>query len=100
MSQKWLIGYDITEPRRLIRVHRALRNRAMPVEYSIFLFVGSETGIAECLAAISALIDPDVDDVRCYALPARGHQERIGRATLPSGITWTGLPTPLTALGS
>jgi CRISPR-associated protein Cas2 len=95
VSQHWLIGYDITQPRRLGRVHRALVSRAMPIEYSIFLFIGSEKGLAECLAAISDLIDAKTDDVRCYPLPGRGLQERIGRATLPAGIHWTGLPAPL-----
>ena len=96
MSQTWLIGYDIANPRRLGRIHRAMVNRATPIEYSIFLFIGSPTALAECLTAVAGLIDPKTDDVRCYALPSRGHQERIGRATLPAGITWTGLPTPLT----
>lgn len=96
MSRSWLIGYDITDPRRLSRIHRVMTNRAMPIEYSIFLFIGSETALAECLASVSGLIDPRTDDVRCYTLPARGHQERIGRATLPTGIQWTGLPSPLT----
>ena len=98
MSQRWLIGYDITDHRRLCRIHRAMIKRATPIEYSIFLFVGSETALAECLASVSALIDAKTDDVRCYTLPARGHQERIGRATLPAGIQWTGLPAPLTDL--
>ena len=98
MSQIWLIGYDITDPRRLGRVHRAMTNRATPIEYSIFLFIGSESALAECLATVSGLIDPKTDDVRCYALPARGYQERIGKATLPTGIHWTGLPTPLSGL--
>ena len=95
MSRQWLIGYDITHPRRLGRVHRAMVDRAMPIEYSIFLFIGSEKSLAECLSTIRELIDAKTDDVRCYPLPSRGLQERIGRATLPAGIQWTGLPIPL-----
>lgn len=100
MSQSWLIGYDITDPRRLGRVHRAMTSRATPIEYSIFLFVGSETALTECLTAVRELIEPKTDDVRCYALPARGYQERIGKATLPDGIQWTGLPAPLSGPGA
>lgn len=95
MPRTWLIGYDITCPRRLQRVHRAMVSRATPIEYSVFLFVGSERALAECLATVDGLIDAKSDDVRCYPLPARGVQERIGRATLPEGIQWTGLPAPL-----
>lgn len=97
MSENWLIGYDIADPKRLGRVHRAMVSRATPIEYSIFLYIGSEKGLSECLATVTALIDPKTDDVRCYPLPSRGLQERIGRATLPEGIQWTGLPAPLTA---
>jgi len=92
LSGCWLIGYDITQPRRLQRVHRAMVDRATPIEYSIFLLVGSERDLAECLAAVRPLIDSRTDDVRCYPLPLRGLQERIGRATLPDGIQWTALP--------
>ena len=92
MSHAWVIGYDITDPRRLGRVHRAMVDRATPIEYSIFLFIGSERQVAECLATVDTLIDGKTDDVRCYPLPSRGLQERIGRATLPEGIQWTGLP--------
>lgn len=48
MSTHWLIGYDITDPRRLGRIHRAMVSRAMPIEYSIFLFIGNEKSLAEC----------------------------------------------------
>lgn len=91
----WLIGYDITNPRRLQRVHRVMVNRATPIEYSIFLLIGSEKDLAECLAAVNPLIDAKTDDVRCYSLPLRGLQQRIGRATLPEGIQWTSLPAGL-----
>jgi CRISPR-associated protein Cas2 len=93
--KSWIIGYDITSPRRLARVHRALVNRATPIEYSIFLFCGSENGLEECLRTVLALFDPRTDDVRCYPLPRRGFQERIGRAALPEGIQWTALPASL-----
>ena len=86
MSRAWIIGYDISDPRRLGRVHRAMVNRAMPIEYSIFLFIGNERQVAECLATVDMLIDGKTDDVRCYPLPSRGLQERIGRATLPLSL--------------
>lgn len=95
MSAGWLIGYDITNPRRLQQVHRAMVGRATPIEYSIFLLIGSAKDLAECLATVNGLIDGKTDDIRCYPLPVRGLQERIGRATLPAGIQWTGLPAGL-----
>ncbi len=91
----WLIGYDISDPRRLQRVHREILHHAVPLEYSIFLLTGTETQKSRCLAELEKLIEKKEDDLRCYPLPARGHQERIGIATLPPGIQWTGLPASL-----
>ncbi len=91
----FVIGYDISNPRRLLRVHREMCKHATPLEYSIFLLVGSEAAKDRCLEEIEALIKPLEDDVRCYALPARGFQGRVGRASLPAGIVWTGLPAAI-----
>lgn len=96
MSERvFVIGYDIAEPRRLQRVHREMCKHAMPLEYSIFLLVGSEDDKNRCLAQMSVIIQARKDDVRCYPLPARGFQGRIGRAGLPEGIQWTGLPATI-----
>ncbi len=88
----WVIGYDIANPRRLARVYRRMCAHATPLEYSVFLLVGNAHAKDGCLADVATLIDPKEDDVRCYPLPTRGYQSRIGRASLPAGITWTGLP--------
>jgi CRISPR/Cas system-associated endoribonuclease Cas2 len=64
-----VIGYDISDPRRLLRVHREMCKHATPLEYSIFLLVGSEADKERCLEEIAELIEPRDDDVRCYALP-------------------------------
>ena len=37
----WLITYDITNPKRLVRLHRFLVKQATPVQYSVFHFEGS-----------------------------------------------------------
>ncbi|SBT04777.1 CRISPR-associated endoribonuclease Cas2 1 [Candidatus Accumulibacter aalborgensis] len=91
----FVIGYDISDPRRLLRVHRRMCRHAAPLEYSIFLLVGSDTDKDRCLEEIDELINPIEDDVRCYALPLRGFQGRVGRASLPAGILWTGLPAAI-----
>lgn len=92
--RQWLIGYDITDSKRLQKVHRVLKNYATPIEYSIFLFIGTRREHEKCINELAALISPEMDDLRSYPLPLRGYQERLGRATLPAGIHWTGLPSP------
>jgi CRISPR-associated protein Cas2 len=92
---KWVIGYDICDPRRLQRVYRTMLKHATPLEYSIFLLVGTERDRACCLSQVAALISQDTDDLRCYPLPERGLQERIGKAALPEGVHWSVLPSTL-----
>lgn len=94
-AESFVIGYDITDPRRLQRVHRVMSKFAAPLEYSVFLLVGSAADKDQCLSIIADLIEPYEDDVRCYQLPSRGFQNRIGRASLPDGIQWTGLPATI-----
>lgn len=87
-----LVTYDITSPKRLRRMHRALRRLAVPIQYSVFLGEFTAAGRAELRALIESIIDPAEDDVRIYPLPANCWQRRLGRASLPSGITLTLLP--------
>ena len=46
---QYLIGYDIADPKRLQRIHRRMTKYATPIQYSIFLFEGSEKLLTECL---------------------------------------------------
>ena len=90
-----IIGYDITSPKRLQRVYRAMLGHATPIEYSIFLLTGSERDCEKCISQIKVMIDESSDDLRCYPLPANALQQRLGKATLPVGICWSVLPSTL-----
>lgn len=89
----YLIVYDITCPKRLNRLHRYLMKLAMPIQYSGFFLTADPRNLDTVMHGALALIDPKTDDLRCYPLPARGLARRIGKAALPAGILWTGLPT-------
>jgi CRISPR-associated protein Cas2 len=90
---EYIICYDITDPRRLVRLHRYLCRHAMPLQYSVFLFVGDDRQLDRCLRGAAAKIDPTTDDLRAYPLPKRGLKARLGCATLPEGVHWSSLPT-------
>lgn len=79
----WLITYDITNPKRLVRLHRFLRKQAVPVQYSVFHFEGSQAQIGRLMAQIEARIDARTDDVRAYQLPERLSIDTLGRGSVP-----------------
>jgi CRISPR-associated endonuclease Cas2 len=70
-TKSWLVAYDIRCARRLRRVHRHLRRRALHVQYSAFVVEADDFAIRRLLSDLKALIDTAVDDVRSYHLPER-----------------------------
>jgi CRISPR-associated protein Cas2 len=89
---EFVVCYDICDRRRLGRLHRYLKKCAVPLQYSVFLFVGDERQLDRCLAGAEKLIDKSADDLRAYPLPTRGLKARLGHPALPPGIQWGGLP--------
>ncbi len=86
-------AYDIADACRLQRVHRERCNKHVTLlEYSIFLLVSSVGDQRRCLEKIATLISSPDDDLRCYCLPGRSYQARIGCVCLPTGVRRTGLP--------
>lgn len=62
----YLMAYDIRDPTRLRKIHRALRRQAMPVQASVFLAEGRVSELRERLHALHAWMDTTVDDVRAW----------------------------------
>lgn len=90
---EFIVCYDIGDPKRLGRLHRFLKQRAVPLQYSVFLFSGDDRQLDRLLDKAAAYIDPKVDDLRAYPLPVRGFKARLGKPALPEGVQWSGLPT-------
>lgn len=88
----YVICYDISHPKRLCRVFRFLKKCAMPLQYSVFLFTGDDRQLNRLMDQLLSHIDQEEDDLRAYPLPKRGFKARLGKATLPDGIQWSGLP--------
>jgi CRISPR-associated protein Cas2 len=84
--RSWLIAYDITDPRRLGRVHRYLKGEAVPIQYSVFATNTSANGIRRVRDALENKIDPRRDDVRIYLLPQSLDISHIGLSFLPEGL--------------
>ena len=88
----YIICYDIANPKRLGRIHRVLKKQALAVQYSVFLFSGTEVQLQRCLAQLQSIMDPRADDIRAYPLPQRGLRLVLGPSVLPDGIVLASLP--------
>jgi CRISPR-associated protein Cas2 len=82
----WLVCYDIANPRRLGRVHRATTRFAVGVQYSVYWARLERPALGAALASLARLINPREDDVRFYPLPENVVTYPLGRAFFPEGI--------------
>ena len=82
---EYLIGYDIADKRRLLRVHKEMIRHALPLQLSVFLFQGTREQLDRCLQALRTLIDEKQDDVRCYRLIAGMERYELGRRGFTDG---------------
>lgn len=75
----YVVSYDIMEPKRLCRVHRAMKGFGEPVHYSVFRCDLTPKGRVEMVAALTDLIQQDEDRIMIIDLgPVEGRvEERI-----------------------
>lgn len=85
-KRTWLIAYDISQPRRLARVHRYIKTIAAPAQYSLYVAEDTAQGIQRIRDELAQLIDRREDDVRIYQLPKRTRIVHYGRRKLPDGL--------------
>lgn len=81
-----IIAYDIGDPRRLRRIHRYLKKRAMPIQYSVFLIHCNKVNLEEIINDLDSMIDPNADDIRFYTLPKKVEIITIGQQGLGEGL--------------
>lgn len=88
----YLIGYDISEPKRLQKIYKRLTKYATPIQYSVFLFEGTSSELKNCLDELLKCLNKSEDDLRVYPIHANTKQWQLGKSVLPEGIIWTALP--------
>lgn len=86
----YLIAYDIGEPRRLQRVHRLLKRRALPVQESVFFFQGHEGALLRVLDEVADIMNHREDDLRAWPVDRLGEawmygQGAVGRQAVAPG---------------
>ena len=85
-TRSWLIAYDVASKRRLQRIHRKLREHAVPVQYSVFVARCSAAKLGDIRALLARMIDKREDDVRFYPIPEPAQLFVLGRKALPEGL--------------
>lgn len=75
----YVVSYDIREPRRLCRVHRAMKGFGEPVHYSVFRCDLTPRGKVDMISVLTELIAPEEDRIMIIDLgPVEGRiEERI-----------------------
>jgi CRISPR-associated protein Cas2 len=73
---RYLIAYDIADPRRLQRVAHFMERRALRCQKSVFLFQGDDVAVAALLDQVSPLLDAACDVVQAWQLA--GGQPPLG----------------------
>jgi CRISPR-associated protein Cas2 len=67
-TKTFLICYDIHDKSRLRRVHKAVRDFGISVQYSVFKAELNPKKLDELIALLKSLIKPNVDNVNFYPL--------------------------------
>lgn len=88
--RRYLLAYDIADPRRLARIARIVAREALRIQYSVYVAELSPRQLRDLVAALRVAIDPRTDDLRIYPLPARLDAIWYGRAIWPEGIQFEG----------
>jgi CRISPR-associated protein Cas2 len=83
---RYLIAYDIRNPKRLLRVHRFLRRQGLPVQYSVFTAQLTQRKLTRVIDGLEAIIEARADDVRIYPLPTRSEACLLGRQIFPEDV--------------
>lgn len=86
IEHNWLVAYDIADEKRLVRLHRYIKKRAVPVQYSVFLMRATHPAMERMVSEMEELIERARDDVRVYLLPSRIDVETRGRQPLPDEV--------------
>jgi CRISPR-associated protein Cas2 len=85
--KRWIVAYDIADPRRLRAVHRTVRQFGVALQYSAFQVLLTDAELKSLLQALEHIIDDQADDVRAYHVPASCKVWTTGAPTLPDGVT-------------
>lgn len=87
MRSNYLVCYDIRNPKRLARVYRFMKRRAVHIQYSVFYCRLTWPELIQLKQGLNELIDARKDDVRVYPVPQDMKVKVMGRGDrIPEGV--------------
>jgi CRISPR-associated protein Cas2 len=84
--KSFLICYDICDPKRLRRVHKAVRDVGLPVQFSVFLADLKQVELDTLVETLSRLIEASEDKVSFYHLTAAKEKICLGLPSLSNNL--------------
>lgn len=84
--RRHLLCYDISDAKRLGRVHRRVRRDGMALQYSLFDCQLDQARLQKLMADLRELIDLREDDVRIYGPRLDAPVTWIGASPFPEGV--------------
>lgn len=88
MKANYIICYDITDPRRLSRVFRLLKQSGIHIQYSVFYCRLTWHNLVELKGKLNQIINAKKDDVRIYPLPSELKVAVMGLGDrIPEGVS-------------
>lgn len=91
----YLVAYDITDTKRLTRVHKFLKKRGgLPLQKSVFAWMGRETTLQKLIQGLKRQIDEKEDDLRIYPIASLQAIDLWGKAKSSPLLTEAPPQTP------
>lgn len=80
---KYLFCYDICNEKRLVKIHRYLCKKAIPIQYSVFYAELTQNELQGIIEDLGFLIYPQ-DDIRIYS--PQNYQQSISVGKVPDYV--------------
>jgi CRISPR-associated protein Cas2 len=85
---RYVVCYDVADPRRLVRVCRLMKDWGAHLQLSVFLCSLTWKELGQLKRWLAELIDEREDDVRIYPLPAGDAISTLGLGDrVPEGVS-------------
>lgn len=93
-KQPHIIAYDIADKKRLQRVHRLVKEHAIPLQHSVYLATMTPKQCKELIRKLELIIKNTEDDIRIYTLPKNPNWTSWGKPIIPEGLLLTDFALP------